>query len=138
MTALLILACSATKRPDAGLLPAIDRYDGPFYKTLRKALRERAGLAERLRVRILSAEYGLIAADTPIPWYDRKMTRLRAEMLYPLVQHELNELRPWPRPRFVSLSDLYHLALPPMELTEYACGGIGARLGQIKAWLWQI
>src|SRR3546814_7213550 len=32
---LLILACSATKRQDDGYMPAIDRYDGPLWQTVR-------------------------------------------------------------------------------------------------------
>ena len=37
MTRLLIVACSRAKRPDAGSLPAIDRYDGPAFRLLRRA-----------------------------------------------------------------------------------------------------
>jgi hypothetical protein len=50
MHRLLILACGATKRPEAGLLPAISRYDGSPARTLRKALRE---LAEDQRPTVL-------------------------------------------------------------------------------------
>lgn len=32
---LVILACSATKRPDPGYIPARERYDGPLWRTLR-------------------------------------------------------------------------------------------------------
>jgi hypothetical protein len=32
---LLVLACSATKRPDPGRIPARLRYDGPLWRTLR-------------------------------------------------------------------------------------------------------
>ena len=30
-----VLACSATKRPDVGRIPARDRYDGPLWRSLR-------------------------------------------------------------------------------------------------------
>ena len=57
---MLILACSRRKRPDDGLLPAIERYDGPAFRVLRRYLRERpAGAPD---VFILSAEHGLIGA----------------------------------------------------------------------------
>ena len=61
---MLILACSRRKRLDEGLLPAIDRYDGPAFRVLRRFLRERpAGAPDVL---ILSAKHGLIAHDLPI------------------------------------------------------------------------
>jgi len=31
---LLILSCSQRKRPDSGLLPAIERYDGPVFRVV--------------------------------------------------------------------------------------------------------
>ena len=58
MTRLLIMACSARKRATEDLLPAIDRYDGPAFRVLRKYLShaERPGLT----VMILSAKYCLL------------------------------------------------------------------------------
>lgn len=43
---LLILACSQRKRVDAGLLPAIEHYDGVNFRAIHKAKRE--GLLEFL------------------------------------------------------------------------------------------
>lgn len=80
---LLILSCSKAKTADDGLLPAIDRYDGPTFRVLRRYLRERPDPA--LQVYVLSAEFGLIAGDHPIPSYDREMTEARAQELRPLV-----------------------------------------------------
>jgi Queuine tRNA-ribosyltransferase len=79
---LLVLGCSATKRPDAQPLPALLRYDGPWYRDFRKHLRESAWPAN-LDVAILSAEHGLIGALSPIQNYDRRMTRGRAAELAP-------------------------------------------------------
>jgi hypothetical protein len=73
---LLILACSQRKRPDAELLPALERYDGPAFRVLRRFLRSRA--PDPPDVLILSAEHGLIPRDLPIAAYDRKMTPARA------------------------------------------------------------
>ena len=42
MTRLLVVACSKSKRPDARSMPAIDRYDGPAFRQLRRAARVRA------------------------------------------------------------------------------------------------
>ena len=61
---LLILGCSQKKRPDSGLLPALDRYDGPMFRVLRKCLRECPGGAQGLETYILSAEFGLMQAST--------------------------------------------------------------------------
>lgn len=136
---LLILSCSATKRTDPGLLPAQSRYAGPAYRVLRKALRELAQ-AVHPQVAILSAEFGLIAADTPIPWYDRRMDPARAAALAPAVQRELRGLlADRPTDVFVHLGRDYLPALGaippgPWQLT-YADGGIGRRLGQLRRWL---
>jgi hypothetical protein len=63
---LLILACSATKRDGPAYMPAIERYDGPLWKTLRAAdLR-----SEKAIVAFLSAHLGFRAANTPIEMYD--------------------------------------------------------------------
>ena len=37
---LLILGCADRKRDSGGLLPALDRYDGPAYRVIRTFLRE--------------------------------------------------------------------------------------------------
>ena len=62
---LLILSCSQRKAPAKGRLPAIDRYDGPAFRVLRKYLRE--GPAEVPTVLILSAKYGLIESEREDP-----------------------------------------------------------------------
>lgn len=82
MSELLILGCSATKKPGAEPLPAIARYDGPWYQDFRKHVRESVWPA-KLDVAILSAEHGLIGALAPIQDYDRRMTRERAAELAP-------------------------------------------------------
>lgn len=77
---LLVLGCSSRKRHDACLLAALARYDGVNYRVLQRALRARRehgvgdALAARLDILIVSAEFGLLAPDTPIPGYYRCMT----------------------------------------------------------------
>ena len=87
---LLILACSQRKRPDKGLLPAVERYDGPAFRVLRRFLRHSPSKAPD--VLILSAEHGLIPHDLPIAAYDRKMAPTRAHELRPLVLAELGRM----------------------------------------------
>ena len=80
MTALIVMACSSTKRPGEEAMPAIDRYDGPMWRTLRAAL---ADLGEDCRPEIwfLSARYGFHPADMPIADYEQRMTPSRAAEL---------------------------------------------------------
>src|SRR4051794_20020852 len=77
---LLILSCSATKRDDEGLLPALERYDGPMYHVLRAFLRK-AEWSTLLSVGVLSARYGLIGGLASVDDYDQRMTRLRSAEL---------------------------------------------------------
>ena len=74
---LLILACSATKRDGPTYMPAIERYDGPLWQTLRSV----DPRGEKAKVAFLSARLGFRAASTPIEIYDARMTpAIAAEM----------------------------------------------------------
>jgi hypothetical protein len=84
-----VLGCSQTKRETPGLLPAIDRYDGPPYRVLRNYLREREWPAN-LSVAILSAEYGLVGGFTGIADYNTRMTPLIASEWAPKCLLTLN------------------------------------------------
>ena len=147
---LLLLACSATKRPDVGLLRAIDRYDGRAFRLLRKYVREQPNRVGSLDILILSAEFGLIAADTPIPFYDRRMDARRAIELRPQVRPQARSLlasRPRYTATFTNLGNVYTYALTWDEATTplfgrsrfgmvmHAQGRIGQRLQQMKRWL---
>lgn len=97
---------------------------------------------------ILSAEFGLIDADTPIPDYDAIMTpgralsharQARAKLLATLRQHG-----PFAE-TFINLGNKYVVALPVLgfkpvvlnrlgQITQ-AEGGIGSRMQQMKNWL---
>lgn len=87
---LLILACSATKRGEAKYLPAIERYDGPLWQTLRKVNPDR----KMAKVAFLSAHPGFRAATTPIEMYDARMTPQMAE-----VMKAVDLGTRWPRPK---------------------------------------
>lgn len=77
---LLVVGCSATKVDYSGQLPAIIRYDGPMFRVMRAYMRDYRW-PSGLSVAVLSAEYGLVGAMTPIPHYDRRMDAKRAEEL---------------------------------------------------------
>ena len=78
---LRIVACSQRKRRDSGLLPAIERYDGLYFRVLRKARREGYWPAN-LDVLIVSAKYGLLELHTAIENYDLRMTPEQAMRLF--------------------------------------------------------
>lgn len=136
----LILACSATKVASGLEIPALDRYDGPLWRVLRRALRERDGLADRLAIYALSARYGLIPArGVGIAYYNQRMTPARAAELAPAVAVALNAGL-WPVD-YVEVGQAYRLALPmppwPASI-HVGHGSIGKRLQQLRSWLWSV
>lgn len=117
---LLILSCSATKRPDEGLLEAQARYDGPGWRIVRSSMRARPSVSERLVTWVLSAEFGLIPASQPIADYNRKMSPARAAELAPLVAAQFAELaRPYAAEgiatALICAGKVYLTALAPIE-----------------------
>ncbi len=140
---LLLIACSSRKRRDQGLLPALERYDGVNYRVIKKLMRE-GRFPKNVDVLILSAKYGLIDAKTPIPYYDRRMERVRAAELRDQVsQHLERALRQYPYTEiFVNLGKVYLDALGESGQSilgrrgvRYAEGGIGRKMKEMRAWL---
>jgi len=153
----LLLSCSQRKNLASGLLPAIERYDGPAFQVLRKYCKtDNANLPLTY---ILSAEYALIPADRPIELYDRKMTPDRASELQPVVKQQLNEIISKQATliddALISLSGNYLSALGITENTidispiklwtdktnidsmPQAHGRIGRRMATLYDWLYQ-
>lgn len=124
-------------------MPAIDRYDGPSFRVLRNAL-QRLPAANHPHVFVLSAKFGLIAADAAIPDYNERIRAARAVALRHqvgevLVEHLTNQRYDQ---TLINLGADYLPALPldPMTIRSmgqisYTAGGIGYRLGQLKRWL---
>ncbi len=142
---LLIIACTATKRPDVPLLPAYHRYLGTSFRIMRRWIDDHPGAATLLDVVILSAEFGLIPAIQPIPDYDRRMTIERAEALRGPVCAALQQhcaVRGYAEV-FISAGAVYRLALADAlllfgttpVLTAPAGAGIGRQLAALKQWL---
>ncbi|GIF76205.1 hypothetical protein [Asanoa siamensis] len=84
---LVLVGCSAEKTPTQQTLAAIDLYDGGCIPPLRVRLGQEPRL--RARVRFLSAQHGLITADTPLRTYDRPLDPARAAELRPTVWDRL-------------------------------------------------
>lgn len=113
---LLILACSATKRGGPDDMPAIERYDGPLWRTLRTVDPNGA----KAKVAFLSAHLGFRAASAPIEMYDARMTDQMAEAM---TAGDLGTR--WPRPktqRRVMPSGEH----PGMHICDL-CGGVEKR-----------
>ena len=146
MKRLLIVGCSATKDPAAGLLPALDRYRGAYYQMIRQVPAD-----ELPEIVILSAELGFIRSDAMIPDYDRRLTKVRAAELLPgapvqfadalrLGCYHYDEI-------LVAAGWIYRqvidVALDAMENKRgfpfyrraHTTGGIGTQRGQLKLWL---
>lgn len=143
-TRLLIVACSRAKHSSLGTMPAIDRYDGPAFRQLRRAAR--AGLLGDVTVLILSAKYGLIPDGWMIPDYDQAMTPARASELAGEVTLALWRWlgqRPACQDVFVNVGQGYAPALAGFDdwclrqgiVVTQAAGGVGERLAQTRAWL---
>jgi len=139
MSDLLLLACSARKRDEPSTpIPAIERYDGVFFRVLRKWLR--GTIKPNLDVLIVSAQFGLIDCTTPIPDYDRRMTPGRALELASNVKADFRSFTAQRRYRriFVNLGEDYRPAVggvKDLDNAVWAEGAIGKRARQMKRWL---
>ncbi|MDD2211707.1 MAG: tRNA-guanine transglycosylase DpdA [Clostridia bacterium] len=134
---LLVLGCSQTKRQTTGLLPAIERYDGSYYRVLRRYLRERQW-PDNLSVAILSARYGLIGGFADIEDYDERMNQQKALEWAPKCQAILKAWSMEHSQIHFSLGKDYLPAVEPaingglQSETEVFEGPIGMKLHQIK------
>lgn len=136
---LLILACSATKRTDIAEAPALDIYNGPNFKVLRKYLNEK-GWPPGFAIKIISAEYGIIDATKIIKPYNLRLNKERAREKNPQVLKELKELR-HSKSVFINLGKDYLPAIDGIEdiftpeRVTYAPGRIGEKMRDMKRWL---
>ena len=136
---LLILACSATKRMDIGKAPAIEIYNGPNFRVLRKYLSEK-GWPPGFVIKIISAEYGIIDATKLIKPYNRRLNRESAKEKNPEILKHLKELRHL-ESVFINLGQDYLPAIDGIEdiftpeRVAYASGRIGEKMRDMKQWL---
>jgi hypothetical protein len=136
---LLLLACSQRKSDVRSPVPALQLYDGPNYRVLRRFLRER-GWPARLQVKILSAKYGLVDATALVEPYDQRLDRQAAQRLRDPTLARLRALPP-PVSVFVNAGATYRAAfdgiselLPGSEMVV-APGPIGTKMRAMKEWL---
>lgn len=144
LSKLLLLSCSQRKRLDSCELPAIDRYDGPSFRLLRRYFRQSSSTP--VEVKILSAEYGLISADKSLPYYDRRMTKERSKILRRQVIDRLklsfsegfhkNLLICLGKDYFEAIHG-YESILPRGMNVQFAPGGLGRKLSIMHDWLYE-
>ena len=142
---LLIIGCSQRKLSTPETLAAVERYDGPTYRALRKARRDDR-IPRMLDVLIISAKYGLLPCQQPADNYNQLMTLKRADKLRPEIQNRLKSFIQTKRGGydqvFINLGKTYMQTLDGFHWgllsTLEASGGIGQKTSQMKAWLERI
>jgi hypothetical protein len=142
LSSLVILGCSQRKRLTSHLLPAIDRYDGPVFRVLRKHTRDVP--EDSIDACVLSGRFGLIPGKFLVPRYDLRIAggdhatlRLQVEKQLKRTLHKIQ-----PERLFVSVGSQYWPLIqetltrevPPARI-EVATGGIGGRASQLAHWL---
>ena len=138
---LLIIQCSKTKieEPVFGEAPAFEIYNGPYYKSLRKFLREN-GWPPGLMVKIISAKHIIIDATELIRIYDKRMDKEQAEEINSEVLEYLKGFGA-PASVFINLGKDYMPAVDnidalfPSAKITHANGGIGQKTKEMKQWL---
>ncbi len=92
---LLIISCSKTQSKEKEPIPALRRYDGRIFKSIKELMR-RSEFPKTIDIRIISKgyslEYGLIGPDFPILRYDIEMTDELALRIKPPILSSLKEL----------------------------------------------
>lgn len=80
MKSLLVQSCSATKCRVEIPVPALELYDGYFFRIIKKALRV-GRFQPGLDILIISAKYGVVEPEDEIAYYDQRMDKERAAEL---------------------------------------------------------
>ena len=141
---LLILSCSQKKRSNPGSIPALERYDGPAFRVMNKFIRVCSSEAQLPDIYILSAKFGLISADKPIPYYDRRMTSQLIEKLQQPTLSELKQIlnRKQYQEFFISMGKDYlrvldgYTSLTSTNLNvTVSQGSMGCKLAELRSWL---
>lgn len=133
----LIISCSAKKNSNTNPLPAMELYDGPYYRTLRKLNDEKK--LQKIHIMIISAKYGLLNPYDPIEDYNLKMTDEIAQKLNKKLKKDLNQFL---KERnfneiYISMGKDYQKAINGLEFdnVQFAEGKIGQKISKTKKWI---
>ena len=141
---LLILGCSdrKIKNPSLDKAPALEIYDGPNFRVLRKFLREK-GWPPGLIIKIISAEHQIVDATTPIKPYNKRLDKKTGAKMRPEIMENLKELGA-PTSVFINLGKNYLPAISCIttlfgsDRVKFADGGIGKKQQAMKQWLYDL
>lgn len=140
---LLILSCSERKRGEPELLAAVERYDSPTFRVVRRFLHERP--SKKLDILIVSAKFGLVFFDQLIPNYDQRMTSMRAQELHPRVIAELEDILERQSYQelcfcmgrdYLQVLEGYDKLVPPELTVTVVTGPPGKKLAELHRWLY--
>lgn len=115
--------CSAAKRLDEGLLPAIERYRSDRLRAL-----WREGAATGAPLHILSGAFGLLAAEAPIPWYDHLLAPGEVAAMAARVAATLREAGITAVEYRTATAAVAPDIVPYLEVMRAACAEAGATL----------
>jgi hypothetical protein len=143
MQRIVITSCSQRKKSDKHLLPAIERYDGPNFRLLRKYLSQST---DKLDIYVLSAKFGLLAYTTEIPFYEQKLSNQQFHELTEISRLQANQFfteTEKPKEVFVNLGSSYLQVFEPTleKLAQtnsltFTSGSSGKRLAEMHDWLY--
>ncbi len=141
----LLLGCSQAKHREPEFIPALERYDGTFFRVLKRYLRHDQAMRDELEISILSAEFGLLKAAEEIPYYDRLMSARRAAELRPQIEDALKQLLSganycsvlfcFGKNYSLACGDLS--AICESNAVFQTTGAIGFQARQLKSWLYE-
>lgn len=115
--------CSAAKRLDEGPLPAVERYRSDRLRAL-----WRRGVENGTPLHILSGEFGLLAAEAPIPWYDHLLEAREVEAMAARVAQDLAALGASAVEYHTAAPDEAPDIAPYLAVMRAACAAAGAEL----------
>ncbi len=91
MSYLLVQSCSARKQNVEQPVPALELYDGYFYRIIKNSAQYQTGTPD-VDIRIISAKHGILRPDELIGYYEQKMDTERAQQLRGSIVPTLQEL----------------------------------------------
>ncbi|MCK5022307.1 MAG: hypothetical protein KAR54_03610 [Candidatus Pacebacteria bacterium] len=140
---LLIIPCSKTKSIAEHNISAIDRYQGQYFRILKKHLNDFTN-NDGFDIAILSAKYGLIEPMDNIAYYDLKMNPQKARELNESVLVKLSQMNKSKQYKEVAINlgnsyiqaiDGYNELFNEDTLYTIFEGKIGERQKQMKTWI---
>lgn len=131
---LVIVGCSRRKRFTSAPIPALELYEGGCIPQLRRRLGPYRVFCDRLR--ILSAEHGLIKGDRLLLPYDRVLTAQRAAELQPQVAQALHrdiQTGGLPRTVLVVAEPRYQALVTEALADRFACPDLRT-ISDVRDW----